>query len=208
MAPSPAPSLPNVSAGAADPTARLIAGRYAVDTSRPLPGAGGGLASFAISGHPELMAVQVQRHLPARLQPLQMLTSQIGGVLCPIAHGVGSALPEPGRSAAGNSGYYIVCPAPPGPPVSANLRPWREADLLDLVLRPIAQALEALHATGITHRAIRTDNLFHAGPGQPVVLGAAWAAPPACLQPAIYEPPYSAICLPAGRGDGVPGDEI
>ncbi len=196
VAPAASPTHPPT-----DPAAPLIAGQYAVDWTRPLPGAGGGLASFAVTDRPTLMALQVEHHLPARLRPLQMLTSPLEGVLCPLAHGVGAA-------GHGITGYFVICSAPPGAPVAVDPRPWREAELLDLVLRPAAQALEALHAIGIPHRAIRPDNLFQAGPGQPVVLGAAWAAPPAALQPALYEPPYSAMCLPAGRGEGVPGDDI
>ena len=191
----------------ADPPESLIAGQYGVDLARPLFGAGGGLASFAVTGRPGLMAVQVQRRLPARLRVLQTLTTEIDSLLCPLAHGIGPALAEPGWPAGERSGYFVICAAPPGPSVGADLRPWREAELLDLVLRPIARALDALHGAGVTHRAIRLDNVFQAG-GNPVVLGAAWAGPPAALQPAIFEPPYSAICLPAGRGEGVPGDDI
>ena len=195
-----------------DPPASLIAGLYAVDLARPLTGAGAGLPSFAVAGHPGLMAVQVRRQLPARLWALQKLTFQLDTVLCPIAHGVGPALPEPGQLAvnlAGHrTGYFVICPAPPGPSVAAHPRPWREPELLDLVLRPIAQALEVLHGAGVTHRAIRPDNVFQSSAGQPVVLGAAWAAPPAALQPTLFEPPYSALCLPSGRGDGSPADDI
>jgi len=200
---APSSSVPaqagNPAAG--NPAALLIGGLYAVDLTRPMPGAGGGLAAFAVVGRSGLMAVQVQRHLPARMLALQILTSQFDGVLCPIAHGICASDP-------GTTGYFIICAAPPGPPIAADRRLWQEAELLDLVLRPVAQALEALHAVGITHRAIRPDNLFQAEPGQPVVLGAAWAAPPGALQPAIFEPPYSAMCLPTGRGEGVPGDDI
>ena len=60
----------------------------------------------------------------------------------------------------------------------------------------------------MTHRGIRPDNVFQAAPGQPVVLGTAWAAPPAMAQPALFEPPYSAMCLPAGRGDGSIADDV
>jgi hypothetical protein len=196
-------SSPNI---AADPAASLIAGQYAVDLARPLPGAGGGLAGFAVTGHPGLMAVQVQRRLPARLRALQTLTVRLDGMLCPVAHGVwgqGGSRRE----------YYVICPAPPGPAVAAGLRPWRESELLDLALRPAAQALEALHGAGLTHRAIRPDNVFQAaggpsGSGRKLVLGAAWAAAPGALQPAVFEPPNSAMCLPAGRGEGAPADDI
>jgi hypothetical protein len=68
--------------------------------------------------------------------------------------------------------------------------------------------LDRLHQRRVTHRAIRPDNLFRPGPGEPVTLGCAWAAPPASLQPALYEPPYSAMCLPSGRGDGGIADDV
>jgi hypothetical protein len=83
-----------------------------------------------------------------------------------------------------------------------------ESELLDCVIRPVAHVLDRLYAIGVTHRAIRPDNLFRGGPGMPVVLGCAWAAPPASSQPALFEPPYAAMCLPCGRGDGSIGDDV
>jgi eukaryotic-like serine/threonine-protein kinase len=50
--------------------------------------------------------------------------------------------------------------------------------------------------------------VFRGGARGELVLGAAWAAPPASLQPVIYEPPYSAMCLPGGRGDGSIADDV
>jgi hypothetical protein len=183
----------------------LIAGLYEVDLGSPLPGAGGGLPSFAvISGSAPrrgLMAVQVRRLQLARVHALQTLSGPIDGVLAPLAHG---PAPAPG----GEGGYFVISHAPPGPSLAETMRPWAEADLLDWVLRPVAQGLVRLHAQGVTHRAIRLDNLFQAAPGQPVVLGAAWSAPPASLQPALFEPPGSAMCLPCGRGEGGFGDDV
>src|SRR6185312_8800906 len=43
---------------------------------------------------------------------------------------------------------------------------------------------------------------------QPAVLGAAWAAPPAMHQTALFEPPYAAMCHPAGRGEGSIADDV
>ena len=40
------------------------------------------------------------------------------------------------------------------------------------------------------------------------MLGPFWAAPPASLQPSVYEPPYSARCLPTARGDGTIADDV
>ena len=208
----PASDPPPPAAAATD---RLIGDAYAVDTSRPLPGAGGGLAAFAASdrrsGRGDLMAVQVRANLPPRAQALNVLSMGLGdGVLTPLAHGP-VALPGSGAGGGAGRAWFVICQAPPGPalwPPSAGHRPWAEAELLERLVRPAAQALEWLQSRHVTHRAIRPDNLFRAGPGDPVTLGCAWAAPPALLQPAVFEPPYSAMCLPAGRGPGTIADDV
>ena len=178
-----------------------IAGRYAVDLARPLQGAGGGLPAFAVSdqrsARTDLIAVAVKRSDPARANVLHDLDEPIENLLHPIAHGTG---PGPG--------YYVVCPAPPGPALSASTQPWPEAALIAHVLRPIAQVLQKLEIRRLTHRAIRPNNVFAASPGQPVTLGCAWAAPPALHQPPAYEPFYNLMCHPAARGDGVIADDV
>jgi hypothetical protein len=193
----------------------LIGGAYAVDTTRVLPGAGGGLPAFVAVDHrggdDGLMAVQARPAAPARANVLPvLLANPTEGVLGPLAHGLG-------RGAGGEEVWFVICRAPPGAPLwsvalgnpaATNAQPWSERELLDCVLRPAAHTLERLHLRRVTHRAIRPDNLFRPGPGEPVTLGCAWAAPPASLQPALYEPPYSAMCLPSGRGDGSIADDV
>jgi hypothetical protein len=194
---NPAPPRPGVA---------LIADRYAVEVGRPLP-AVGGLAAFAAvdqsTGRTDLMAIQVQRHLPPRPRALQALSVPIDGLLTPLAHGITAAQPGSAEEAC-----YVICLAPPGPSLLARPRPWPEAELLECVLRPAALVLEQMQARGVTHRGIRLDNVFQPRPGQLVVLGSAWAAPPGVGQPALFEPPYSAMCLPAGRGDGSIADDV
>lgn len=183
----------------------LIADRYVVLLAQPLPEAGGGLPTFAAkdreTGDASLIAIQVRRDMPPRARALQMLSGPIDGVLAPLAHG-------PAPAPRGEAGYFVVCPAPPGPPLAGRLRPWPEAALIAFALRPIALALEKLAARGVTHRGIRLNNVFEGQHGQPLVLGAAWAAPPALHQPTLFEPPYSAMCHPAGRGDGSIADDV
>lgn len=183
----------------------LIAGRFRVETAVPLPEAGGGLPAFAARDERAtdlaLIAIQASRHAPARARALQMLTEPMEGMLCPLAHG---SAPGPG----GDPGYFVICQPPPGRPLAAILRPWSEHALIDLLLRPVAHALEQLASRNVTHRSIRPNNVFQAQRGQPVTLGAAWAAPPAMHQPALFEPPYSAMCLPSGRGDGHIADDV
>jgi hypothetical protein len=184
----------------------LIAGRYAVDTSQPLPDAGGGLPAYLardrLAANGNRVALAVSRDASPRAGALSVLLEPIDNLMVPLGHGVA---PMPGGKA---DGYFIVCSPPPGPPVSAPLNPWPEKALMDLVLRPVARVLDVLHSRHLTHRAIRPNNVFQAAPGQPVTLGCAWSAPPAMHQPVVFESPDSAMCHPAGRGDGTIADDI
>jgi hypothetical protein len=184
----------------------LIAGTYGVDVARPLAGAGGGLPAFAVTdrlaGRSGLMAVQSTPGAPPRAMALNALAGwSEDGLLAPLAHG-------PGQGARGEAAWFVVSAAPPGPSLAAALRPWSEPELLEFVLRPAAAVLAALDLHRVTHRAIRIDNIFRNGTAAPVVLGTAWSAPPALHQPALFEPPYSAMCLPSGRGDGTIADDV
>ena len=184
-----------------DPSAR----QYDIDAAHPLPYGGGGLPTFAArdrgNGQGGLMALQVARDAPARGMVLRDLTNaKIENLAIPLAHQTAAA---PGASA-----YYVICPAPPGRPLSMLTRPWSEAVIIGQVLRPIAQILVELEQRRITHRAIRPNNVFESQTNLPVTLGAAWAAPPAMHQSEIFEPPYSAMCHPSGRGDGQIADDV
>jgi eukaryotic-like serine/threonine-protein kinase len=183
----------------------LIDKRYAVDGSRSLPSVGGLLAyraSDQLTGRTDLMALQVQRQFPVRPRAFEALTAPVDGLLTPLAYG---AVAAPGG---GEEVCYAVCVAPPGPTVESRRGPWPEAELIECVLRPAAHVLEYLQARGLTHRSIRLDNVYQIGPGQPVVLGNAWATPPGMAQPALFEPPYSIMCPPCGRGDGSIADDV
>jgi hypothetical protein len=190
-----------------------IAGRYEVDFGRPLADAGGGQPAFATldraSSRPGLMAVQVRPDAPARAAALTAAMGAViegePGLLMPLAHG-------PAAGPGGLRAWFVICTAPPGPAVwptgQPTIRAWSEAELLRCLVRPAAAALEELRLRELTHRAIRPDNLFRAGAGDPVVLGCPWAAPPAFLQPPAFEPPYVAMCLPSGRGEGTTADDV
>lgn len=186
------------------PPESLLGGLYAIDPARPLPNLGG-LACFAARREKEpadLVAIEVAPGMPPRCAALEALLAQpVPGVLSPLAHG--PAMLDGRRPA-----YFVICPAPPGPALDAEPRPWTEGEVLRDVLRPAAATLARLEARLLTHRAIRPDNLFQSQRGEPVVLGPAWAAPPASDQPALYEPPYVAMCHLAGRGDGTIADDI
>jgi len=183
----------------------LVGGEYMVDLTRPLPDAGGGVAAFVATGRrastDSLMALAVDRRVPARPRALYPGIVGIEGLLTPLAHGGGP--PIDGRPA-----WFVICRAPSGPPVSSALRPWPEATLIEFVMRPIAAILEQLQERGVTHRAIRPNNVFQGRPHGPVTLGAAWSAPPAMHQPTVAETAYTALCHPAARGEGRVADDI
>jgi len=177
--------------------------RYAVHLDQPREA--GGQAAFAAAGpRGKLLAIAVRRALPPRQRALEaLIAAPVQGVLNPVAHGPGPSARNPAEQ-----DYYVLCEAPPGPALSAAPRAWSEQELISALLLSAAAALGRLRAAGVTHRAIRPDNVFQAAPGEPVVLGQAWAAPPAALQPALFEPPYSAMCLPAARGEGSTADDV
>ena len=185
---------------------KLIAGRYAVDTSQVLAEAGGGLPAYLAR---DRMAVGRQARRSGGI------TGCLAAPPAPASprriHRLPDDAARPRRRAAPGGkgeGYFVVCTPPPGAPVSAALKPWPEKVLIDLVLRPAAAVLDILQARRLTHRAIRPNNVFQSAPGQPVTLGAAWAAPPAMHQPCVFESPYVAMCLPACRGDGTIADDV
>jgi hypothetical protein len=183
----------------------LIAGEYLVDVTKRLPDASGGIHAFAATSRARenelLMALRVDRDAPARPRHLNALNARIEGLLCPVAHGLGPPI-------SGEPAWYVICQAPAGPSVATDPRPWPESMLIEHVLRPMAFVLEQLQTRGLTHRAIRPNNVFHGKTNSPVVVGAAWAAPPAMHQPAVCETAYTALCHPAARGDGRIADDV
>lgn len=191
------------------PATSLIAGSFAVNIDRPLPGLGGGLPAFAVTDHrggrSGLIALQSPADALPRAQALGSLVHQpVEGVASPLGYG---QAPGPG----GVPAWFVICLPPSGTPLWPDdmpTPPWRESELLNCVLRPAAAALERLQARHVTHRGIRPGNLFRGAPGEAVMLGCAWGVPAASRQQAIFEPPYMAVCLPGGRGEGAIADDV
>ncbi len=182
-----------------------IATYYRIDPTQPPVALHGGLRGFVVVDRRDpkarLIALEALPDRPFRPR----ITLSRGGA--PVPNAVLPVEYGGGRDLAGKSGWFVVGDAPPGETLSIG-QPWRERDLIASVLIPAAAALAGLHARGLTHRAIHPGNLFRAGPRDPVTLGPFWAAPPASLQPAVYEPPSMARCLPNGRGEGCIADDV
>jgi eukaryotic-like serine/threonine-protein kinase len=184
---------------AGDPAVLIIDDRFRISPGSQLADLGG-LACFqaedrrGLAG--EVVALRANAFTPPRPKLSAFLQAQHEGMLAPLAHGVAG------------SAYWIICPAPPGPSLASLASPWSGNALLTHVLRPVTRVLDHLQMSGLTHRAIRPDNVFVATGSRTLMLGPAWAAPPAMHQPAVFEPPYSALCPPSARGDGSIADDV
>ena len=171
-----------------------------------MPAAGGGLAAFAATdqttGDGGFIAVQVHKQAPARAHALQTLARPVDGLLSPLAHG---RAPAP----LGQPGYYVICRAPPGPPLDRrSSAAGRSRCCSTSSSAPPPWCWSNCKRSASPTAASGSNNIFQAAPGHPVVLGQAWAAPPAMHQTAVFEPPYSGMCMPAGRGAGSIADDV
>jgi len=82
-------------------------------------------------------------------------------------------------------------------------------DIPRRVIEPLAKGLRAMERAGLTHRAIRPDNLFFVDEAREIlVMGDCVTAPAGFHQPSLLEPIERTMASPAGRGDGGPGDEV
>jgi eukaryotic-like serine/threonine-protein kinase len=94
------------------------------------------------------------------------------------------------------------------PSLSDTVPPLAAAELLGAVVPAVVAALKALHALGITHRAIRPTNLYRCADDGRIMLGECASAPPASDQPIAFEPIESGLAQPLGRGEGTPADDL
>ncbi len=201
---------------AADAMVFGSASDYRPDFNAPRGDSGWGASVYQVldrRGQPaELMAVLVDAgHQPRSNAIVSLSQNPVLGLLNPIGAG--------NQNTTGQKQSYVICTAPPGPSLQAQLRQgdakgkiaagrMSDLEIIETVLRPVAHALDGLASRNLTHRAIRPDNIFSTGRDQPCVLGAAWAGPPGASQPKLYDPPYLAQCHAFGRGQGSMGDDI
>jgi hypothetical protein len=109
--------------------------------------------------------------------------------------------------------FAIVFERPAGGPLvspgAAAFTPMPVSDLTTRVLGPAALALAHIGRRGITHRAVRPDNLFMGGEDTShVLIGECVSCPPGFGQPAAFETIEMAMTPPLGRGPGTPADDM
>jgi hypothetical protein len=129
------------------------------------------------------------------------------GMLNILAHGAAAA-PDAERPR-----MAVILERPAGGRVLARgdkpAERFDERALVDRLLLPLEDTLRTIHRAGLTHRAIRPDNLFYRDLADgPLVLGDCLTAPPGFDQPDAFEPIESAMASPAGRGNGTPASDM
>lgn len=169
---------------------RLIAGRYLIDLDQKVQDLGGcpaygaqdlgsggapcvALAPFAPS--PRLSEYRAVRH--ENLVPLLALEQDQGAL-------------------------WGFCSFVAQNSLAENLPKWSKTQLIDGVIRPVAEILERLGSHGLTCRNIRPENLFISQGSHSIVLGPLGLSMPGERQPTLFEPLSMAVCAPCARGEG------
>ena len=200
----------------------LLRDRYLIYPNSPLPefNTGSALAFLAQDRRDAkrmLFALIVRPGLPARIQTLRLLNGARCPGLMPLDDWGVIAWPPAARKV-----MAVVYEQPLGGRVfgggngngngngngkAASSR-FDEGDLIRKVIAPIGAALKELRSRGLTHRAIRPDNLFWATADKDrVVLGDGVTAPPGMDQSTVMESVESAMTMPEARGNGRHADD-
>jgi hypothetical protein len=103
----------------------------------------------------------------------------------------------------------IIIERPVGARLSKRHGILKEDVLREVLLPAMLDGLQALHAKGITHRALRPDNIFFLNEREDALaIGECVSALPGYDQPADLEPIDRAAASPEGRGDGTPACDL
>lgn len=195
-------------------TTVLVDRRFEVESALPLPGFDQPHArAFAAAMRDGVTGRQVYALVvDPTLAPRRSLLTQMAGMArlplsVPLAYETVFWPPDGARRG------VLILTKPEGERVqadfSASFQPFDEDAIIRKVVQPLMPALLDLAARGITHRAIRADNLFFRDVSRSeCLLGECVSAPAGLDQPAIYEPIETAMALPAGRGAGLTSDDL
>ena len=87
--------------------------------------------------------------------------------------------------------------------------PEEESEKISKWIRPLLGGIGNLAVRGLTHRAIRPDNLFYMDPEKTkVVWGDCISAPPGYDQPPVFETIEASMCQKEGKGNGTTADDL
>ena len=208
----PAPEAQASAAATGGSPTVILNDRYEINPSQPLPDLGhAGADAFATrrldGGTMALFALVARSGLPARTEILPTLRAiEHASVMSLVAHGAGFWPPD------GTERLMVIYERPAAPLVAsidAAGTPMREDEVVRVLVRPMAEALEELKRLRVAHGAINPANIFlPPHDGQPLMLGDCVTAPTGFIQPAAFEPIGRAMADPAGRGISTAADDL
>jgi len=200
-------------AAASDAPAILLNGRYDIHPSRPLPDLDSPSArAFEADSrmHPQnkVFALVCIPGLAVRADVIeQIVEHQIPGCLGLMDYGV---LDWPLLD---QKTIVLILERPMGGRVSDVLihesSDYKKIDYIKASLDGMMEGLGQLHSRGITHRAVRHDNLFFLDDQrEEVLLGEFVSSPPGFDQPVAYETIERSMADEGGRGSGLAEDDM
>ncbi len=193
--------------------ASIVGGQYEIDFSNRLNHLNSPQAqAFAVNdlegGSRHRFALVLTRNSYGRFaQRADFSALDAAGMLQALSHG---AIAVPGAE---RERLALILERPAGRRVMArggkSAERLDERAIVDRILTPVEESLRVLHRAGLTHRAVRPDNMFFRDQGEgPARLGECLTAPPGFDQPDAFEPIESAMASPAGRGEGTPASDM
>lgn len=149
-----------------------------------------------------MMAYVCHCGVPIRNKPLAALKGKMHRNLLSIV--TDGLIPVPGSD---ELRFAVVLEKPEGVSVAKAMvehgEPFDERTVGQEFLPQFVAALRELEAAGVTHRAIRPDNVFFGdAKGEILALGEFITSPAGSCQPPAFEPIESAQAMPEGRGIG------
>jgi serine/threonine protein kinase len=87
-----------------------------------------------------------------------------------------------------------------------TITPWKDSQIISNLFKPIVDILLKLNAKGLSHRALRLNNIYIHPQGH-IILGENVSSPPGFLQNTLLESPNQAQCIPYGRS-GQTADDL
>jgi hypothetical protein len=191
----------------------VVRDRFTIFCERPIPAldmpnaTAYEVADRKQEGRP-LYALVVKPEMPPRISAMRILKGlEIPHILHMVDWGVAEWPPADRKC------VIVIYHRPMGGKVmdsmAANFRRIPDHLFAKNLIKPLADALAELTLKGVTHRAIRPDNLYYMDEARTnVVLGDCVTSVPGHDQPVSLEPIESGMAMPAGRGAGSFADDL
>lgn len=191
----------------------VLRDRYTIRSNEPLadmstPNAEAFVAADKRDPKRPLFALICRPDLPVRVNVMRAIKGMQGAGQMQLVEWGPMNWPPAGRQC-----MTVVYERPTGKRLMANLRSeCRRIDeyvITPKVVEPLVSAIRELTSRGITHRAIRTTNLFYMDEsGDRIALGDCVTAPPAFDQPLVFETIEAGMANNVARGSGTYADDL